>query len=86
MNLLIHTLDSLWQVVLVGLLLGAGLPSVFALGMRSLASGRTEDGRAGVLGRAGAVVCFAVVVIAIVAGILLLTADFLSNSLGIHVF
>jgi len=85
-NLLVHTLDSLWQVVLVGVLLGAGLPAVFALGMRSLAYGQTEDGRATLLGRVGAAVCFAVVVIAIVAGILLLTADFLSNSLGIHVF
>lgn len=86
MNLLVHTLDSLWQVVLAGLLFGAGLPAIFALGMRSLAFGRGDGGRAQLLGRAGAVTCFAVVLIAIIAGILLLTADFLSSSLGISVF
>ena len=42
MNMLTHTLDSLWQVVLVGLVLGAGLPSLFALGVRSLHAGRAS--------------------------------------------
>ncbi|MEE2034507.1 hypothetical protein [Rhodococcus chondri] len=90
MTLLTNTLDSLWQVVLVGLLLGAGLPALFALGVRSLASGRGVDSATETgprpLGIAGAVVCFGIVLIAVVAGILLLTKDFLSSSLGIHVF
>ncbi|MFZ2529972.1 MAG: hypothetical protein WAX14_20350 [Rhodococcus sp. (in: high G+C Gram-positive bacteria)] len=87
MNLLTHTLSSLWQVVLVGLIFGAGLPALFALGMRSLASGGTDDSsRPTPFGMFGAVVCFTVVVIAIIAGILLLTADFLSSSLGITLF
>ena len=33
MDLLAQTANSLWQVVLVGLLLGAGLPAIFALGL-----------------------------------------------------
>ncbi|WP_072811123.1 hypothetical protein [Rhodococcus zopfii] len=87
MNLLTHTLSSLWQVVLVGLIFGAGLPALFALGMRSLASGGSgENARPTPLGTTGAVVCFAVVLIAIIAGILLLTADFLSSSFGITLF
>lgn len=87
MNLLTHTLSSLWQVVLVGLIFGAGLPALFALGMRSLAAGTTEENpRATPVGMAGAVVCFSVVVIAIIAGILLLTAGFLSSSFGINLF
>ncbi len=87
MNMLNHTLDSLWQVVLVGLILGAGLPSLFALGVRSLHAGRSsEEGALHPLGIAGAVTCFAVVAIAVICGILLLTADFLSGTLGIHVF
>jgi len=87
MNLLSDTLNSLWQVVLVGLFLGAGLPSVFALGVRSLHAGRgTTDGSAHPLGIAGAVVCFAVVAAAVAGGILLLTEDFLSGTFGIDVF
>ncbi|MFD6858943.1 hypothetical protein ACFWB0_09975 [Rhodococcus sp. NPDC060086] len=90
MNLLVSTLDSLWQVVVVGVVLGAGLPAVFALGMRSLSlgndgAGAVDPGRR-TLGRIGAIACFTVVVVAIIAGILLLTADFLSSSFGIHLF
>ena len=33
--------ESLWQVLLAGLVLGAGLPALFALGIRVLGSGRT---------------------------------------------
>lgn len=42
------TVDSLWQVVLIGLLFGAGLPAVFALGIRFLLPGATTtaDGTA----------------------------------------
>jgi hypothetical protein len=84
MTLLTNTLGALWQVVLVGLLLGAGLPALFALGVRSLASGVRPRPRPP--GIAGAVVCFGIVLAAVVAGILLLTKDFLSSSLGIHLF
>ncbi len=88
MNLLTHTLSSLWQVVLVGLIFGAGLPALFALGgMRSLASGGSgENARPTPPRHHRCVVCFAVVLIAIIAGILLLTADFLSSSFGITLF
>jgi len=41
MDILVKALDSLWQVLVVGLLLGAGLPALFALGLRSLNAGRT---------------------------------------------
>jgi hypothetical protein len=30
-------LDALWQIVVVGLLAGAGLPALFAVGLRALA-------------------------------------------------
>lgn len=80
-------IDSLLKVVVAGLVVGAGLPALFALGVR-LAAGRavpvevgsadgrlTPDGRtvrvehATRARRAGALVCFAVVVAAIAAGI-----------------
>ena len=41
MDVLVKALGALWQVVAVGLLLGAGLPALFALGIRSLNSSRT---------------------------------------------
>lgn len=31
--------DAAWRVLLVGLVMGAGLPAIFALGIRSLAQG-----------------------------------------------
>ena len=40
MEILTKALDALWQVLLVGLLLGVGLPAVFALGVRSLNTSR----------------------------------------------
>ena len=48
MDILVKAFDALWQVLLVGLLLGAGLPALFALGMRSLSTGRTVAVGAGV--------------------------------------
>lgn len=36
MEILAKALGALWQVLLVGLLLGAGLPVLFAIGVRSL--------------------------------------------------
>ncbi|MBC2639369.1 MULTISPECIES: hypothetical protein [unclassified Rhodococcus (in: high G+C Gram-positive bacteria)] len=88
MTLLTTTVHSLWQVILVGLLFGAGLPAIFALGLRSL--GVTDTGedvtQPTVADRIGAWACFAVVLIAIITGILLLMKDFLAGSFGIHIF
>jgi hypothetical protein len=43
MDIVIDTLNSLWKVLAVGLLLGAGLPALFATGLRSLNAGRTVN-------------------------------------------
>lgn len=71
------TLDSLWQVVAVGLLFGAGVPAVFAVGLRMLhggALGVDENGEPSTAAptaarRAVAYGCFAIVVAVVVAGI-----------------
>ena len=39
MNQVVAALDAAWKVLLVGLLLGAGLPTLFAFGVQSLAVG-----------------------------------------------
>ncbi len=43
MNNLQFALEGAWKVLLAGLILGAGLPIVFALGIRSLAYGAGGD-------------------------------------------
>jgi hypothetical protein len=78
-EILTHAFHALWQVALVALILGAGLPALFALGLRSLASNRplTADGAefAGqptAVGRAGAVICFGISVAAVAFGIVVI--------------
>ena len=69
-------LDALWKIIVVGLLLGAGLPALFAVGLRALSIG-TAEGPAGqptagggsVVGRVAAGLCFAIVLAAIGWGI-----------------
>ena len=74
---LTNTLNSLWQVVAVGLALGAGIPAVFALGLHMLhggALGVNEDGEPTTAAptaarRVAAYVCFAVVIVTVATGI-----------------
>ncbi|MXG91884.1 hypothetical protein [Nocardioides flavescens] len=73
-------LEGAWQVLAAGLLLGAGLPAVFALGIRSLAWGTggaaevAADARPHPAGRALAGLCFLVVVVGIGAGLYVILA------------
>jgi hypothetical protein len=77
-------LHALWQIVVVGLICGAGLPALFAVGLRALALG---DGRMQTTGPdsdrivggnpagiAAAAVCFAVVLGACGWGIYLIVS------------
>ena len=75
--------QAIWKVLVVGLILGAGLPALFALGIRSLAygqGGEAEAHGAGTptphpLGRAIGVLCFAIVVVAVALGILFIVVS-----------
>jgi hypothetical protein len=69
-------LTALWKIVVIGLLAGAGLPALFAVGLRALSprtaaagegDGRTAPG--GSLGIAAAGLCFLVILAAISWGI-----------------
>ena len=75
MNIL-DAIAPIWKVLLVGLLLGAGLPAIFALGLRSLAGGSASAGSAPAsarpLGVLGAGLAFLVVVLAVAFGIAVL--------------
>jgi hypothetical protein len=70
--------SALWQIVLLGLVAGAGLPALFAVGLRAMAlPGRSGGAQASgdqvvggsKVGLAVAVVCFAIVLAAIGWGI-----------------
>lgn len=67
---------ALANVVLMGLVVGAGLPTLFALGVRALAGpgARGDDGRVLPVRRVAGAACFAVVVLAIVGAIAYIAA------------
>ena len=79
MDILTTALHSLWQVLVVGLLLGAGLPALFALGIRALNTYRTviaavvasdrEYSRPRPAAIATAGICFGLCVLAVLFGI-----------------
>jgi hypothetical protein len=81
-------LTALWQIVVFGLLAGAGLPALFAVGLKALSmGGRTQTAGAGgpdgdsepmvggnPLGIMLASVCFLIVLAAIAGGIYFIVA------------
>jgi hypothetical protein len=79
-------LNALWKIVVVGLLCGAGLPALFAVGLKALTLGGPSVQTAGAggdddrivggnpAGIAAAAVCFAIVLAAIGWGIYLIVS------------
>jgi hypothetical protein len=81
MDVLLKSLTAVLQVALGALLLGAGLPALFALGLRSLygkqtlvatAGGEPQLTRPTTVGKVGAVVCFGIVIAAVIFGIVVI--------------
>ncbi len=81
MEILAHSFSALWQVLVVGLLLGAGLPALFSLGMLSLSRGRmagadghlrTDAPPVNLAGKIGAVICFGLVIVMALFGIVVI--------------
>ncbi len=79
MSTILTSIAPIWKVLLVGLVLGAGLPALFALGIRGAAGTVTTDGRGSVsaspAGRALAAVCFLIIALVVVAAIVVLAAS-----------
>lgn len=78
MEQLLAALDGAWRVLAIGMLLGAGLPVLFAFGVRALAWGTGGEAQAAsesgpvashLLGRVVAYAIFALVVLAVLSGI-----------------
>jgi hypothetical protein len=90
-------LEAAWKVLLAGLILGAGLPALFALGVRSLAygaGGDAEEHQAGVagprahpIGTIAGYVCFAVVLFGVALGITFIVASGFGKAISFeHVY
>lgn len=82
MDILLKALGALWQVALVALVLGAGLPALFAVGVRALNTGRQVVGvgadastlitKPSPAGLAAAVAIFALCAAAVLFGIVVI--------------
>lgn len=86
MNNIYLALEGAWRVLLASLLLGAGLPSLFAAGVRAMAYGAGGDAedvphRPHPVGRVLAYVLFALVVAVIGLGI----AYIVASGFGYHI-
>ncbi|WP_024802004.1 hypothetical protein [Nocardia sp. BMG51109] len=101
MNTVVQVSTELWRVTVAALVFGAGLPAIFALGVRFQSHATTgadgtattgADGTATVsptrrrAATAAAALCFAAVLAVIVAAVLFVAKAFLASRLGIHLF
>ena len=78
MSTIISSISPIWKVLLVGLVLGAGLPALFAFGVRGSAGTVGPDGAVtppSAASRVSAAVCFAIVGVVIIAALILLAAS-----------
>lgn len=79
MNNVTLALDGAWKVLLASLVLGAGLPVVFAFGVRSMALGmggnaEVDHAEPKPIGKVLAVMCFLVVLAGVALGITIVVA------------
>lgn len=79
------------QIVVAGLLVGAGLPALFALGVRLNAQGVSATGRDGAathrqsLSVAVGWALFAIVLTAVIVGVLFIARDFIGHQTGWYI-
>lgn len=82
---------ALVKVLVFGIIAGAGLPALFAVGVRTQAVGAgTVDGQnlAGdrrPLLTAVSYICFGLVALAVVVGVLFVARDFIGNHTGLYI-
>lgn len=89
MTALMHMLTSAGYVLVAGLVFGAGVPAVFALGIRlwnAAAATTSSDGRTVRGGNpaamVGAIACLLLVLAVVVLGILLITGKTMKHYFG----
>jgi hypothetical protein len=81
-------IQSVWKVMVAGLILGAGLPALFALGVRFSAAGTGGMAVAGTAPRSGyralGLLCFLIVVVLVALGITVIVASGLGKTVSFH--
>ncbi|HEY9314810.1 hypothetical protein [Williamsia sp.] len=86
------TFEAILRVLVVGLILGAGLPAIFAIGIRLHAAGSGDVGSDGAvtppnsLMRGIAYVLFGIIAAVIVVGILWITRGTIEYYFGVDLF
>jgi hypothetical protein len=83
MQNLLTALDGALRVLVVGLVLGAGLPVLFTVGLRGLSSGRSTGAGPRRAARSAGVLCLTVVVCAIALGLTAIVASGLGRHLAL---
>ena len=92
MNNVTLALDGAWKVLLASLILGAGLPVLFALGVRARAfaaggDAEVDGGRPRPVGNVLALVCFVLVLLGIALGMTIVDASGLGKAVSFqHVY
>ncbi|WP_207837818.1 hypothetical protein [Williamsia soli] len=86
-----ETVEAIFKVLVVGLLLGAGLPAIFAIGIRlhSAGSGEATDGTVTAPNpvlKGIAYLLFAIIAAVIVIGILWITRGTIDYYFGVDLF
>lgn len=75
-------LVAVGKILLFGLIVGASVPTLFALGVRLRLAG--ADGRRVLVGLSW--VIFAVVLLVVIVGVLFIARDFVGHHTGLHLF
>jgi hypothetical protein len=82
---------AVMQIIIVGLIIGAGLPALFSLGVRLNAEGVGVAEHGGVVSKRNPVlialgwVTFAVVLVAVIVGVLFIARDFIGHHTGWYI-
>jgi hypothetical protein len=82
--------EATLRILIAGLIVGAGLPALFAVGVRLNAEGAGVTGDAAVAHRnpvraAMSWVIFALVLAAVIIGVLFIARDFIGGHLGLYI-
>jgi hypothetical protein len=81
---------AVFNILVFGLLLGAGLPALFAVGVRLNAEGAGVTGDGTVANKHPVLITlswmiFAVVLFAVIIGVLLIARDFIGHNIGWYI-
>jgi hypothetical protein len=88
----VETVKAIFNVLVVGLLLGAGLPAIYAIGIRLYSAGSGDVSADGTVTNANpalkgiAYLLFAIIAAVILAGILWITRGTIDYYFGVELF